>query len=210
MSEGDSDDVRIRTGTRESLGILKMLLSTSTPWTPGKLRSSRMRSGARRPSCDKFFSAPSPSSKHITSHFMSFSWRAFLTRRTSAGLSSTSTMLAVLNVWLIDLVLGRDCEFEVGPAPRLRLHPNASPEALHHLPANRQTDAAAGVLPAIQPVKHAKNLLRTLRVDADAVILDRKNPFPLVLRPGRSEEHTSELQSQSNLVCRLLLEKKKT
>src|SRR2546430_9579352 len=33
-----------------------------------------------------------------------------------------------------------------------------------------------------------------------------------VQRPshGRSEEHTSELQSQSNLVCRLLLEKKKT
>src|SRR2546430_13292968 len=29
-------------------------------------------------------------------------------------------------------------------------------------------------------------------------------------RLGRSEEHTSELQSQSNLVCRLLLEKKKT
>src|SRR2546427_5169600 len=27
--------------------------------------------------------------------------------------------------------------------------------------------------------------------------------------PNRSEEHTSELQSQSNLVCRLLLEKKK-
>src|SRR5256886_10957704 len=27
-------------------------------------------------------------------------------------------------------------------------------------------------------------------------------------KPGRSEEHTSELQSQSNLVCRLLLEKK--
>src|SRR2546430_8724162 len=31
-------------------------------------------------------------------------------------------------------------------------------------------------------------------------------PFYL---PPRSEEHTSELQSQSNLVCRLLLEKKK-
>src|SRR2546430_12535229 len=28
-------------------------------------------------------------------------------------------------------------------------------------------------------------------------------------RGGRSEEHTSELQSQSNLACRLLLEKKK-
>src|SRR2546430_8890710 len=33
---------------------------------------------------------------------------------------------------------------------------------------------------------------------------DQPRPDP------RSEEHTSELQSQSNLVCRLLLEKKKT
>src|SRR2546430_8369900 len=34
-------------------------------------------------------------------------------------------------------------------------------------------------------------------------------PLPSVIRPlNRSEEHTSELQSQSNLVCRLLLEKK--
>src|SRR2546427_6088851 len=30
-----------------------------------------------------------------------------------------------------------------------------------------------------------------------------------LVRTARSEEHTSELQSQSNLVCRLLLEKKK-
>src|SRR5256885_14166680 len=35
--------------------------------------------------------------------------------------------------------------------------------------------------------------------------------LPLLLRPrpARSEEHTSELQSPCNLVCRLLLEKKK-
>src|SRR2546430_10217616 len=33
--------------------------------------------------------------------------------------------------------------------------------------------------------------------------------FPLMLALLRSEEHTSELQSQSNLVCRLLLEKKR-
>src|SRR5438034_4749375 len=31
----------------------------------------------------------------------------------------------------------------------------------------------------------------------------------LVIEPKRSEEHTSELQSHSDLVCRLLLEKKK-
>src|SRR2546427_2319096 len=36
-----------------------------------------------------------------------------------------------------------------------------------------------------------------------------RGPPPVLLRE-RSEEHTSELQSQSNLVCRLLLEKKKT
>src|SRR2546427_5927665 len=41
---------------------------------------------------------------------------------------------------------------------------------------------------------HAQQLIATLTLT---------NPRP------RSEEHTSELQSQSNLVCRLLLEKKK-
>src|SRR2546430_8400588 len=34
-------------------------------------------------------------------------------------------------------------------------------------------------------------------------------PPSILWSPTRSEEHTSELQSQSNLVCRLLLEKKK-
>src|SRR5690349_22500179 len=32
---------------------------------------------------------------------------------------------------------------------------------------------------------------------------------PAIACPGRSEEHTSELQSRRDLVCRLLLEKKK-
>src|SRR2546427_7895620 len=41
-----------------------------------------------------------------------------------------------------------------------------------------------------------------------AVIAERV-PAPLPMFSVRSEEHTSELQSQSNLVCRLLLEKKK-
>src|SRR5260370_17647719 len=35
------------------------------------------------------------------------------------------------------------------------------------------------------------------------------HPFPLGQHLWRSEEHTSELQSHLNLVCRLLLEKKK-
>src|SRR5690625_6329489 len=38
----------------------------------------------------------------------------------------------------------------------------------------------------------------------------RSPPMPsMVATPGRSEEHTSELQSRGHLVCRLLLEKKK-
>src|SRR5256885_9870455 len=39
-----------------------------------------------------------------------------------------------------------------------------------------------------------------------------RSPTPIVAAPRdhRSEEHTSELQSPCNLVCRLLLEKKKT
>src|SRR2546430_6789183 len=40
--------------------------------------------------------------------------------------------------------------------------------------------------------------------------LSYHTPLPRVDNAMRSEEHTSELQSQSNLVCRLLLEKKKT
>src|SRR5260370_4797264 len=41
-------------------------------------------------------------------------------------------------------------------------------------------------------------------VEDVAIIADSKDPLP-----DRSEEHTSELQSHLNLVCRLLLEKKK-
>src|SRR2546430_8533706 len=52
---------------------------------------------------------------------------------------------------------------------------------------------------------HQRDLLLQLQ---DAIL-----PVALGVEPGkrgrRSEEHTSELQSQSNLVCRLLLEKKK-
>src|SRR2546430_6489908 len=44
-----------------------------------------------------------------------------------------------------------------------------------------------------------------VRRDGESVITDANGAF----RFFRSEEHTSELQSQSNLVCRLLLEKKK-
>src|SRR2546427_3633893 len=48
----------------------------------------------------------------------------------------------------------------------------------------------------------------------DVVVEERRGEPPVPVCAAaffddRSEEHTSELQSQSNLVCRLLLEKKK-
>src|SRR2546430_9781424 len=43
----------------------------------------------------------------------------------------------------------------------------------------------------------------------DRVIEGDMGVTPIEQLDERSEEHTSELQSQSNLVCRLLLEKKK-
>src|SRR2546427_1932293 len=53
-------------------------------------------------------------------------------------------------------------------------------------------------------VHHGRRVsLGRREVDEPALAEDKEPP------PVRSEEHTSELQSQSNLVCRLLLEKKK-
>src|SRR5688572_30894553 len=52
-----------------------------------------------------------------------------------------------------------------------------------------------GSVCAVAPAGHRTNTTAT-------TVAPRKNRL-------RSEEHTSELQSQSNLVCRLLLEKKK-
>src|SRR2546430_6172234 len=51
--------------------------------------------------------------------------------------------------------------------------------------------------------------LATLTAPLFALLARQAVPDPVFVGLIRSEEHTSELQSQSNLVCRLLLEKKK-
>src|SRR2546426_3430261 len=55
---------------------------------------------------------------------------------------------------------------------------------------------------------------KRLELPADAQLMEHARAVRSELQPGahflqRSEEHTSELQSPCNLVCRLLLEKKK-
>src|SRR2546427_4672465 len=100
----------------------------------------------------------------------------------------------------------------------------------------REKALGDGVVPAVAPTAHAADdpMLRQPPLVVAAGVLTaaigmmhqpRRRPPPrqrhaegsegevirdaLGMALARSEEHTSELQSQSNLVCRLLLEKKK-
>src|SRR2546430_13417754 len=65
----------------------------------------------------------------------------------------------------------------------------------------------------IPGARHQKPGTEPARDQIQLVIKDLPRPNGICFSPDekylRSEEHTSELQSQSNLVCRLLLEKKK-
>src|SRR2546430_13628355 len=75
----------------------------------------------------------------------------------------------------------------------------------------------SGGRPAIsRPAKLTRPLVGAYSPDTTLKSVDLPAPFgPITEKTWpwdtakRSEEHTSELQSQSNLVCRLLLEKKK-
>src|SRR5256885_8471215 len=62
-------------------------------------------------------------------------------------------------------------------------------------------------------LSHAERVLEIQRryanAGADCIITNTFGGSRTMLKRHRSEEHTSELQSPCNLVCRLLLEKKK-
>src|SRR2546428_4750897 len=77
--------------------------------------------------------------------------------------------------------------------PRSTLFPYTTLFRSHHRRQEAQPEAAPR--PGEDRVVHGVGLPHHERPDP--------------LRAGRSEEHTSELQSRSDLVCRLLLEKKK-
>src|SRR2546430_9428529 len=69
---------------------------------------------------------------------------------------------------------------------------------------------AAHFVQRCQPVVNVEDgVLKPLRHDRPRSLLKLQHEIHVLGARFRSEEHTSELQSQSNLVCRLLLEKKK-
>src|SRR5207237_8214404 len=84
---------------------------------------------------------------------------------------------------------------------------SAAHRDLHSSPTRRSSDPRSGreVVAVRADVDLAQTLLR-LAQDQHAAGVATGEPQK---RLCRSEEHTSELQSHLNLVCRLLLEKKK-
>src|SRR5256885_11295717 len=80
----------------------------------------------------------------------------------------------------------------------IRRPPRSTPLSLHDaLPISPPSPAR------LRPVWFADSVLQAIR----SSLSQKKESGPMAF--ARSEEHTSELQSPCNLVCRLLLEKKK-
>src|SRR5207249_7394541 len=107
---------------------------------------------------------------------------------------------------------------DAAPPPRVAPPDCALPQVAADDPAGAELDASVRVVHELALVQtihlrgaHVQAGLRLARAadvrgDDDERLLVR---LELVEREARSEEHTSELQSRFDLVCRLLLEKKK-
>src|SRR5690606_40408707 len=99
------------------------------------------------------------------------------------------------------------------PVAPFFLHPAADHRDLHSFPTRRSSDLP----PTQRPTPFALPVCSTLCASTSWVGQPRANTTSCAgwatiksrQAAVRSEEHTSELQSRENLVCRLLLEKKK-
>src|SRR5690606_41009650 len=103
------------------------------------------------------------------------------------------------------------------------LHAHLGLLALHSFPTRRSSDLGRVLPDHDQPLEASSACSRSARMSSicsipmDSRTMSRGTPAfcsssSLSWRwvvEARSEEHTSELQSRENLVCRLLLEKKK-
>src|SRR5690606_42149886 len=98
------------------------------------------------------------------------------------------------------------------------LYALGDPRDLHSFPTRRSSDLMEGGWELLQfsnaqeveaNVWQLSSLLRAQLGTNDVMMRGHPAGATFVLVNGRSEEHTSEIQSRENLVCRLLLEKKK-
>src|SRR2546430_6490199 len=90
----------------------------------------------------------------------------------------------------------------IRPPPRSTLSPYTT--------LFRSYVVAVGPLRLKSPASHTAVHLDQILAPAEQAARPTDRPVRQGERRCRSEEHTSELQSQSNIVCRLLLEKKNT
>src|SRR5699024_11698095 len=98
-----------------------------------------------------------------------------------------------------------------GTATLLRLRPNRQSH-LRPLPPNRVGPWASGVTDfrdVTGGVYKARERIHRSIADLRLLATPTSRSRVADYDPNRSEEHTSELQSRFDLVCRLLLEKKK-
>src|SRR5690606_39456116 len=100
--------------------------------------------------------------------------------------------------------LGSQVDQQLTPLGKLRSGEPGAHEG-HTVASDDVVDEAVGDLDVTHPGRHSTRAKKESRHGAGS-----RPPF-LAERSSqlRSEEHTSELQSRENLVCRLLLEKKK-
>src|SRR5690606_42054216 len=101
----------------------------------------------------------------------------------------------------------------VTPPPRCSLFPYTTLFRSHRVGgvgARGEGGPKVMAIPAAQVLDRARHVLAQLGLP-DLRCGVRRDPVDLEITAGRdlarSEEHTSELQSRENLVCRLLLEK---
>src|SRR5688500_19390582 len=129
--------------------------------------------------------------------------RALFHARRSEGVTTPNPMVGAVVVTPDGIVAG------YGRHPRAG-EPHAEVFALEHAGARA---GGATMYVTLEPCCHVGRTgpctRRIIAAGIARVVAAMRDPNPLVSGKGRSEEHTSELQSPCNLVCRLLLEKKK-
>src|SRR5438034_9311611 len=130
----------------------------------------------------------------------SYIWRSLWARRLTTALTLGGLALVVF-VFAGVLMLARGLEatlVETGsPDNAIVLRRSAGSELVSQI--DRGTASVLETQPEVAPATDGRPLL-----SREVVVV-----INLFKKTTRSEEHTSELQSHSDLVCRLLLEKKK-
>src|SRR5690606_8373038 len=130
------------------------------------------------------------------------------------GVTEVARHVAVGSLVQGDCQQHRDCPDGQGGDQRIHYRPVSKPRILQAERLERTASGADQLGRTGSEIDH-RSRLRTAIAGLDDQIDELAEAVADLLRIGhrqlltRSEEHTSELQSRENLVCRLLLEKKK-